>query len=279
MYFRAMKKENLFHSFEILVREYEHFPMPMHQHTFFELCYILSGSGSFTSDAYTAEFRSGTLLLVKPGIKHIYELAERTRLMYIRFSEHYLKPYFTLSESELLYAAPEIGMSDWNDKERTQLASIARCIDLEEASSFPDSQLCQWWANSIIRICMRRVQSCMAGREIVLEQGRKSMLIMRYIQSHLHQPELLRLKNLGEQFNLSGNYIGKYFKACCGESLQSYITRCRLLEAERLLARTDRSVSEIAISLGFADESHLSHAFKKLKHITPREFRKRGSKS
>ena len=35
MYIYAMKKENLFHSFEILVREYGKFPMPMHQHTFF----------------------------------------------------------------------------------------------------------------------------------------------------------------------------------------------------------------------------------------------------
>ena len=274
MYIYAMKKENLFHSFEILVREYGKFPMPMHQHTFFVLCYIMFGSGIFTSDAYAAEFQSGTLLLVKPGIKHVYELAERTRLIYIRFSEHYLKPYFTHSERELLYYAPETGMSDWNDKEYTQLISMARCIETEDASSFPDIQLCQWWANSIIRICMRRIRSDMAGKETVAEQERKSMLIMQYIQSHLRQPELLRLKNLGEQFNLSGNYIGKYFKACCGESLKNYILRCRLLEAERLLVQTDMNISEIAASLGFTDESHLSHAFKRSKNMTPREFRK-----
>lgn len=121
---------------------------------------------------------------------------------------------------------------------------------------------------------MRRIRSDMAGKETVAEQERKSMLIMQYIQSHLRQPELLRLKNLGEQFNLSGNYIGKYFKACCGESLQNYIIRCRLLEAERLLAQTDMNISEIAASLGFTDDSHLSHAFKRSKNMTPREFRK-----
>lgn len=273
MYICAMKRENLFHSFEILVREYERFPMPMHQHTFFELCYVQSGSGTFLSDSYTGKFKSETLLLVKPGVKHVYELAEQTRLIYIRFSEHYLNPYFTQSECGLLYSSPT-EFSDWSDKDSTQLASIAKCIVAEDASSFPDAQLYRWWANSIIRICMRRIQSNMAGEEIVPEQERKFMQMMQYIQLHLQQPELLRLKNLAEQFNLSDNYIGKYFKANCGESLQSYITRCRLLEAERLLVQTDMNVSEIAASLGFTDESHLNHAFKKSRNTTPREFRK-----
>lgn len=270
-----MKKENLFHSFEVLVREYANFPMPVHRHTFFELCYVMSGSGIFRSDSYTAAFQPGALLLVSPEVNHVYDLAEQTRLIFIRFSEYYLKPYFTQSEIGLLYAASEIRLSGWSERDKEQLVMTAGCIVAENCSSSPDERLYRWWANCIIRISIRRILADMAGKDAMPEQqGGKAMLMMQYIRLHLYQSELLRLKNLGEQFNLSEKYVGKYFKVHSGESLQSYIARCRLLEVEKLLTKTDMSVSEIALRLGFTDESHLNHAFKKSKGITPRDFRK-----
>ena len=166
-----MKKENLFHAFEILVREYEKFPMPMHQHTFFELCYVAHGSGAFRSDVGTARFGPGAFILVKPGTKHVYELAEQTLLIYIRFSEDYLKPYFTQPECKALYAAPESKMDDWSDKEKMQLASAAKCILAECMSPFPDETLCQWWANGMIRLCVRRIQPSRAGKEVAATTG------------------------------------------------------------------------------------------------------------
>lgn len=271
-----MKRENLFRPFEIIVREYERFPISVHQHTFFELCYIVSGSGTFCSDSCTARFQSGALLLVKPGMEHVYDLAERTCLIYIRFSESYLKPYFTQYESGLLYAAPETMLSGWTEAQQLQLASTASCIMAEIRSSFPDDRLCRWWANCMIQICIGRIRFDMAGKEVVpVNQVEKSLLMMQYIQLHLHRPGLLRLRNLGEQFNMSEKYVGKYFKACSGESLRNYILRCRLLEAEKMLTQTDMTICEIANKLGFTDESHLNHAFKKYKNVSPRAFRKK----
>ena len=40
-----MKKENLHQPFEISVKELEESPLKEHEHTFFELVYILSGTG------------------------------------------------------------------------------------------------------------------------------------------------------------------------------------------------------------------------------------------
>lgn len=37
----------MFQAFELIVREYNTFPLPVHQHTFFELAYIVSGTGTF----------------------------------------------------------------------------------------------------------------------------------------------------------------------------------------------------------------------------------------
>lgn len=40
--------ENLYRPAEILVREHERFPIGEHTHSFYELAYIVSGSGSFS---------------------------------------------------------------------------------------------------------------------------------------------------------------------------------------------------------------------------------------
>ena len=44
-YICNMKKENLHQPFEISVKELEESPLKEHEHTFFELVYILSGTG------------------------------------------------------------------------------------------------------------------------------------------------------------------------------------------------------------------------------------------
>ena len=42
-----MWKENLYRPFEILLREHDDFPIGRHQHSFYEMVYILGGTGDF----------------------------------------------------------------------------------------------------------------------------------------------------------------------------------------------------------------------------------------
>lgn len=268
-----MKKENLFHPFEILAREYDCFPMPAHEHTFFELCYILSGSGEFQSDTFQAPFQAGSLFLVGPGTSHIYRLHQRCRLIYIRFSAHYLQPVFSLPERELLCTATNHPWTGMSPTDARQLDLLATCAYTECLSATPDSQLCQWLGNSIIRICIRHLRSALTGQEVPPPADSRFVQMLQYIQQHLQRPDLLRTKEMGQRFGLSEAYVGKYFSRHSGESLQNYIARCRMQEVERLLAHTDLQVSEIALRLGFTDESHLNHAFRKHRQITPQAFR------
>ena len=42
-----MWKENLYQPVEVLTRKHTKFPIDEHQHSFFEMVYVQSGSGSF----------------------------------------------------------------------------------------------------------------------------------------------------------------------------------------------------------------------------------------
>jgi AraC-like DNA-binding protein len=51
------------------------------------------------------------------------------------------------------------------------------------------------------------------------------------------------------------------------------IRRRVLLEARRLLAFTELSVSQVASQLGFTDGAHFARVFRAAEHRTPRAFR------
>ena len=78
---------------------------------------------------------------------------------------------------------------------------------------------------------------------------------------------------VAQAMNLSRGYLRNLFSDAFGQSLQAYIIECRLHTAEKLLLQTDRSISEIAASVGYDDPLHFSKAFKKKHGISPRDYR------
>ena len=99
------------------------------------------------------------------------------------------------------------------------------------------------------------------------------MHMLQYIQTHIHQPDELRLNALVKRFGLSKNYIGRYFKKHFQETLQQYITRNRMKRVEYLVANSLMSVKEIAYDMGFSDSCHLVKNFKKYSGMSPLKYR------
>jgi AraC-like DNA-binding protein len=75
---------------------------------------------------------------------------------------------------------------------------------------------------------------------------------------------------------LSVSQFGHAFRHVMGQSYCSFRTRTRLAYAAQLLLTTDWPVERIAEQLGFADASHLHHAFAKIYGCTPARYRTEG---
>ena len=54
-----------------------------------------------------------------------------------------------------------------------------------------------------------------------------------------------------------------------------YVLSLRIQEAQRLLSTTDSTIGEIALAIGFYDQSHFTKRFRKLTGMTPLAYRKR----
>jgi AraC family transcriptional regulator len=84
--------------------------------------------------------------------------------------------------------------------------------------------------------------------------------------------ERVTLDDLAKATGLSRFHFARQFRRSTGETPMRYVQRCRVEHAKRLIRRGELLMTEIAVSVGFCDQSHFSRAFRKLVGMTPREF-------
>ena len=78
---------------------------------------------------------------------------------------------------------------------------------------------------------------------------------------------------LARLVNLSPSRLRHLFKANTGMTTSQFLREVRLSEAEKLLRTTFLRVKEIMNRVGFLDESHFGHEFKKAYGMSPSKYR------
>ena len=112
------------------------------------------------------------------------------------------------------------------------------------------------------------------------EPAKKGMLAawqmrrtVQHIRDNLGSP--LRIDSVARFANLSASYFSRAFKATMGCSYSEYVIHARLNLAKHLLLTTNKTISEIALACGLADQSHLTRLFKRAEGFPPRAWRRR----
>lgn len=82
------------------------------------------------------------------------------------------------------------------------------------------------------------------------------------------------VKSVADKIQIDRTYLYRLFKEETGFSVIEYINNCRIGRACSMLTNTSVQIKDIALSVGFSDQLYFSKVFKKLKGITPTEYRK-----
>jgi len=75
---------------------------------------------------------------------------------------------------------------------------------------------------------------------------------------------------------LSPYHFARQFKASLGLSPHQFMLRARVERAKGLLAGSSRSLADIGLATGFANQSHFTTAFRRLVGVTPKRYRDQG---
>jgi len=95
--------------------------------------------------------------------------------------------------------------------------------------------------------------------------------VIAYIDSRIG--DTLSLEDLAGVAGVSRFHFHRQFKKSLGVTPHDYILRARIERAKGLLIESDLTVGEVSGAVGFVDQSHFSHTFRKLTTMTPRNFR------
>ena len=92
-----------------------------------------------------------------------------------------------------------------------------------------------------------------------------------YVRANL--AESISIEKLAELAELSPFHFSRVFKQTTGMTPLQFVTRERMLQAQRLIRETSRSLIEIALEVGYTSPSHFAQVFRRMVGVTPTEFR------
>jgi AraC-like DNA-binding protein len=97
-------------------------------------------------------------------------------------------------------------------------------------------------------------------------------VVLDYIKANLGQP--MAVADIAAVTGLSPGYFHRAFKRSFGLTVHLYLLRRRVEMAQRLMVSTSESLSQIAVSCGISDQSHLTRLFKRVLGETPNTWRR-----
>ena len=107
-------------------------------------------------------------------------------------------------------------------------------------------------------------------------QGRSSELYNELLDTIVeHHRDASDVRFYADLLNVSSRYLAQVTRRISGKSPKAIIDDYLIHEIELQLKSTDNTVQEIAYWFGFSSQAHFTKFFKKLKGVSPTEFRKR----
>lgn len=110
------------------------------------------------------------------------------------------------------------------------------------------------------------------GQELTREH-RRVTAAANYVETHFS--ERLSVSDLAAVAGLSPRHFQRVFKRVFRTGPTEHVLRVRIRKAAARLAESRDSLSRIAIESGFCDQSHFTNQFRRLRGVTPSEYRRR----
>ncbi len=275
-----MNIERLTKSIEIDITELNTFDADYIKKDYHEIFYVYEGNGIFITEDIHIPFQSGDFFLLKKNQEHKIINCDKVKLYQVRFVEKVRIELKELVKNSRGYAVPpgktksplnaKVTLSEGDQAILIELFNtlfiLARDITKNES-------LVYYHLLSIIMLSERNLTYEPIEKEISQD---KIMIrsIIKYVNKNIKSPDKLTLNVIAENFNLSINKLGAYFKKETNQSVKQYINACRMKIIGEKVENSELLFSEIAFDFGFVDESHLNKTFKKQFGHSPSEYRK-----
>lgn len=129
--------------------------------------------------------------------------------------------------------------------------------------------------NAIINMLELAIKYLWLEELIKLDKDSLSSRIFHFLDENFATD--LSIKRICKHFIISTKSLYNIVKSATGVTVFDYITNKRVNESKKLLLLSDKSITEIALEVGYSDYNYFIKVFKKKTGETPLRFKKRNS--
>ena len=274
--------------------------MPFHWHKEWELIRIIKGSFTIHADDQELTASAGDILLLRDSMLHggtpsdcVYDcLVFDLHSLFRSFEliKKYLRPIYRMEilphilykkeENSALYSLVS-ELMEANAAAEGQILSSAseELYPVTDAATQRPSINCHELitVSSLGNLFAHILQNghfTVTQKETVHTSNRIGQIkaVLEYIEQQ-YQNEIT-LSALAEVAGMNPKYFCRIFKEITQQTPMDYVIFFRIEQAAKLLSSTDLSVIETGMECGFNDCSYFIRTFKRLKHMTPNQYRK-----
>lgn len=251
----------------------------IHFHKNFELNYISSGYGRRIVGSNISSYAPGDMVLLGPNLSHCWEVIEpgddgHGECVVTHFYENILvSDFFKIPELEdvvELLKEAEYGIQFTGDK-ATEAANLLMTMKTLNGLDKYIEMLKVF--NILLSIKDRKF---LALPTEVPENTEKDRVQIDKIYEYVFQ-NLETGINLNEAAGLiymEPSSFCRYFKKKTNQTFMEYVKSVRIGISARLLAETDKQITQICFESGYNNLANFNHYFKQIMKKTPSEYRK-----
>ncbi|PYI54586.1 helix-turn-helix domain-containing protein [Paenibacillus flagellatus] len=257
-----------------------HYDNPVHKHSFYEICYVLDGTGSYMDDGHWHPLGPGTLFCSRPGVLHQIRSEAGMYLLFVAFEvDERVSDPGAVRTYRSLRATDRIVLPD-ADTVSAALLWRSLMLMLERPPGLRESAL----AGTAFALLLSFRDAFRASDEdeggdpgdVPLRKSAHQLLnrALVFIKDNLSQP--LALETVARYLHVSGRHLSRLFARELGLSYVHYVRRERIRHATELLDYTDMTVQQVADAAGFASVHYFTRVFARETGCPPGKYRQRG---
>lgn len=265
--------------------------MWIHKHEYYEIMYVSSGKCSITIsneetpvNTTSYDLVQGQFIFIMPNIFHQLVIKEgneaflyNIELQHVNYDDEHISNVFNIInvDYEKLFN---------NTKLTKLIASKEGFIITSDISQVGTT------IKELILCCVKKQKTKEDYLSLILKEANLFVEISNCINSkrlgdvtYIKKANTYILENytrkiliddIAKHVNISKSYLEHQYKKYMGQSILSFINLLRVQRAEKLLLNTSKSISEIALTVGYKDKNQLNYEFKKKTGMSPRDYKK-----
>lgn len=261
----------------------------IHNHTFFEIIYVYSGSCINYIEDTSVEMKQGDFCFLAPDTMHtIVSVSDEDVIMNLILSKETFERYFLemLREKNLisdffrrvLYEKATTPFIIFPTGEDARIRGLCLAMYQERTAEKYAYEQCLVLYARLLFIYLIRSYEMMAvvPGYASAKTDHHIVAMLGYIATNYNH---VTLHELSEFFCYNESYVSRMLKTHTGRTFNEIVNDLRLEHAKEMLESTDKTIGEISQDVGCFDSSHLSKKFRSKYGISPKEYRKQKQNS